>query len=689
MNIVQTLKQLRDDLKLWVTNNLNALNAKIDEKTIPIDSKLSATSTNPVQNKAITNAINNIPKFSGDYNDLTNAPNITEDDGGNMVIADEAGNIIFKADADGLHTTSLSLGGEPAATEAYVDEAIANIKIPEVDFTGYATEDFVSQSVETAKTEISESIVSETNEFHIVDDAGNIVASIDENGVATTTVTAQSVVINGNNVEEHLDDTNIHVTPAEKETWNKTSKTRIDWNASEGEAGHVLNRTHYDGFGEAYIEEGSTRYTPDENGQMFLNLKSFLYGDKEYTIGWAGTSSTVEYKCTSVAFEVDDGNGGVIETVFIGNYGLIMDGDDTGEPFIIVHSPSEGMTVCIALDGASYVFISIYGYTNKTVELPKRFIQSHLDELETRLTEIQSTYLSKNQGTENVGKIPMVGDDGVIVFDNIDIPSLEEYATDKDLEDLRTELSEHIVSENTELSIVDDDGHIIFSVDASGAHTTSLTLNGQTVEDIMSERVASLVDSAPDTLNTLNELASALGDDPNFATTVATEIGKKVDKVDGKGLSTNDFTNDYKNTLDNLGSMAFNEVDPTVPAWAKEETKPSYTADEVGALADTTVLADLGTDAEHRTVTDAEKQTWNAKSNFSGDYNDLVNAPDITEDGTGDLIIADANGNIIFRSNGSGFETTNLTVENLTINGMSIQELIRAYVDEVILGGEW
>ena len=41
--------------------------------------------------------------------------------------------------------------------------------------------------------------------------------------------------------------------------------------------------------------------------------------------------------------------------------------------------------------------------------------------------------------------------------------------------------------------------------------------------------VSSLVNSAPTTLDTLNELASALGNDPNFATTVATEIGGKLD----------------------------------------------------------------------------------------------------------------------------------------------------------------
>jgi hypothetical protein len=51
--------------------------------------------------------------------------------------------------------------------------------------------------------------------------------------------------------------------------------------------------------------------------------------------------------------------------------------------------------------------------------------------------------------------------------------------------------------------------------------------------------------------------------------------------------------------------------------------------------------------------------------------------------------IADKDGNIIFRSNGDGFETVNLTVQNITINGMTIQEMIKEYVDETILGGEW
>ena len=246
MNILNTLKQLRDDIKTWVTNNLDALDTKIDKKTFPVDRELSSTSTNPVQNKVIKKAIDDIPKFSGSYNDLTDAPNITEDDSGNMVIADESGNIIFKADAEGIHTTAVSLNGEAAATEKYVDDAIANIEIPEVDFTGYATETYVDNKVadlvnsapealdtlgelavalevhedaydalletvggkatktelEDMRSELSESIVSETDEFHIVDEAGNIVASIDASGISTTTVAAQNITINGIDIEE-------------------------------------------------------------------------------------------------------------------------------------------------------------------------------------------------------------------------------------------------------------------------------------------------------------------------------------------------------------------------------------------------------------------------------------------------------------------------------------------------------
>ena len=46
--------------------------------------------------------------------------------------------------------------------------------------------------------------------------------------------------------------------------------------------------------------------------------------------------------------------------------------------------------------------------------------------------------------------------------------------------------------------------------------------------------VANVVDSAPGALDTLNELAAALGDDANYATTTATSIGTKLPKSGGQ-----------------------------------------------------------------------------------------------------------------------------------------------------------
>ena len=54
--------------------------------------------------------------------------------------------------------------------------------------------------------------------------------------------------------------------------------------------------------------------------------------------------------------------------------------------------------------------------------------------------------------------------------------------------------------------------------------------------------VSNLVDSAPSTLDTLNELAAALGDDPNFATTVTNSIATKL-PISG-GTLTGDLTID-------------------------------------------------------------------------------------------------------------------------------------------------
>lgn len=76
------------------------------------------------------------------------------------------------------------------------------------------------------------------------------------------------------------------------------------------------------------------------------------------------------------------------------------------------------------------------------------------------------------------------------------------------------------------------------------------THTGFATESYVNTAVAGVVDSAPETLDTLNELAAALGDDPNFATTIANQIGTKVTAVEGMGLSANDLTDGLKANYD-------------------------------------------------------------------------------------------------------------------------------------------
>ena len=56
---------------------------------------------------------------------------------------------------------------------------------------------------------------------------------------------------------------------------------------------------------------------------------------------------------------------------------------------------------------------------------------------------------------------------------------------------------------------------------ASGTNTTQVATTA-----FVATAVANLVDAAPAALDTLNELAAALGDDSNFATTISTSLGE-------------------------------------------------------------------------------------------------------------------------------------------------------------------
>lgn len=84
---------------------------------------------------------------------------------------------------------------------------------------------------------------------------------------------------------------------------------------------------------------------------------------------------------------------------------------------------------------------------------------------------------------------------------------------------------------------------------STSVSTTSLTVTGETSvptanagnsskaianTEFVAKSIASLVNGAPDQLNTLNELAEALGNDSNFAATVTAELANKLNSTEAE-----------------------------------------------------------------------------------------------------------------------------------------------------------
>ncbi len=178
-------------------------------------------------------------------------------------------------------------------------------------------------------------------------------------------------------------------------------------------------------------------------------------------------------------------------------------------------------------------------------------------------------------------------------------------------------------------------GDIVYDLAAKFDAEDNNIKDTYSTKEYVTQKISELVNSAPGTLDTLNEIAAALNNDSNFATTITTQLGTKVDKVEGKQLSTEDFTAALKTSLENLPKeisgkyvkpsggipktdlssevqASLNKADsaiqdipskvnkedektfalkteiPTtlpasdVSAWAKASVKPTYTAAEIG-----------------------------------------------------------------------------------------------------------
>jgi hypothetical protein len=181
-------------------------------------------------------------------------------------------------------------------------------------------------------------------------------------------------------------------------------------------------------------------------------------------------------------------------------------------------------------------------------------------------------------------------------------------------------------------------------------------IGGVDVEEYVGEKIDAVLGGVTADFDTLKELAD-----------------KKVDKtttINNKALSGN-----ISLVASDIGAVPTSR---TINGKALS-SNITLSATDVKALPNTTTipttLASLTEDSTHRVVTDTEKAAWNAKSNFSGSYNDLTNKPTIPSIvglATEDYVNA-ALANIILTSEGG--KKFKLTVDDVgTLTAVEVTE---------------
>ena len=96
---------------------------------------------------------------------------------------------------------------------------------------------------------------------------------------------------------------------------------------------------------------------------------------------------------------------------------------------------------------------------------------------------------------------------------------------------------------------------------SSNTYLTGHFTTNNYIQTYVASEVSSLVDSAPDALNTLNELAAALGDDANFSTTVSAQIGiRATNTYVNSTFSSNNYLQGQLGTKLNSSSYTASDV---------------------------------------------------------------------------------------------------------------------------------
>ncbi len=179
-------------------------------------------------------------------------------------------------------------------------------------------------------------------------------------------------------------------------------------------------------------------------------------------------------------------------------------------------------------------------------------------------------------------------------------------------------------------------------------------------ESYVSTQISNLIDSAPATLDTLNEIAAALNDDANFNTTITNLIAAKQDTITGGATTivSSDLTASKALVSNSSGKVAVSSVTDTELGYVSGVTSAIQT--QIDGLTDNNTTYSIScVDGDN---SDEEKIRLTAGGSGSG-TDDIV-----LEAGTG-LSIARSSDKITFTNTQSGGGAFNIVTENFSGDG--------------------
>ena len=162
--------------------------------------------------------------------------------------------------------------------------------------------------------------------------------------------------------------------------------------------------------------------------------------------------------------------------------------------------------------------------------------------------------------------------------------------------------------------------------------------DGEVSQAALDAAVATLVDGAPEALDTLTELAAALGNDPNFATTVSTEIGLRAKTADVSTALAGKADSGAETTATWAGVSGKPATFPPTTGSTAATAKPG---NYVPAWSEVTGKPTTFTPASHSHAW-AEvtgKPTTFAPSAHTHTWSQISDAPAYSKDTTGDTLV--------------------------------------------------